>query len=277
MSNTEPLAVVIVTHNHEATIGTTLDSVTTQTAPAEKILVVDCGSADTAWIKSWRGRPGLEPIELCRNAGFTGGNNAAWRRLNSHDGLVLFLNPDMVLDRDLFARLRGLLAEPRAQSFAAIGPRLLRWDVNENIVTDCVDSTGVFPHWTGTWRDRREGSPAVEDAIEEVPALCGAFLLARASALRRVQFKDGSLWDDRYFAYKEDIELSLRLRRFGFRVGVWHNVSAGHGRGWTRRAEMPRGARLLSARNECRLHADYAPLRWPISAAKWLYVRWLER
>ena len=270
------LGVVVVTRDPRATIEPVLRSIADQSEPAERVVVVDCNSADASWMAAWQRRPGFDCVRLDRNAGFTGGCNEGWRRLNARDGWVLFLNPDVIVPPALFARLRKLAAEERAANLAALSVRLLGWDFNAARPTGRVDSTGIFPCWHGC-RDRRRDAPLAGDRIETVPALCGAFFFARVAALRDVGFPDGAVWDNRYFAYKEDIELSLRLRRAGGKLGLWHGAEAWHGRGWaTDRRQMPRSARLLSARNEVRLHATYMPWRLPGSLIKWAAVRWLN-
>ena len=168
---------------------------------------------------------------------------------------MLFLNPDVIVPPALLARVRSVMYEERTRQLGVLGVRLMGWDFANARATGSVDSTGVFPVWSG-WRDRRTGSPPASDAIEEVPALCGAFFLAREEALQAVALGSGEVWDPRYFAYKEDVELSLRLHRAGWRIGMWHGAEAWHGRGWDPdRRKMPRSVRLLSARNDVRLHA----------------------
>ncbi|HSY53158.1 MAG TPA: glycosyltransferase family 2 protein [Opitutaceae bacterium] len=272
------LGVVIVSWNHGRTLAQTVDSLLAQTRPASQVIIVDNGSADTSWAKHWSARPEVTVILENQNLGFTGGNNLGWQRLAPKDGFVLFLNPDVLLPPDLLSQLLVLMDEPRARSFGAVGVRLLGYDFEENRPTGRIDSTGIFPHWQGAWRDRRDGSPPPGDVLEAVPALCGAFLFCRVAALRAIQFPDETVFDNRYFTYKEDIELSLRLRGGGWNLGVWHGAEAWHGRGWNQdRAKVPRVSRLLSARNEVRLHARYAPWRLPYSLAKWAYVHWWER
>lgn len=268
----ESLSVVIVTRNHEATIGRVLEGLAAQTEPADRVVVVDCASGDTGWAADWARHPGTG-IELSKqNLGFAGGNNRGLRLLGASAGWVLFLNPDVLVPPGLFAQIRRLLAEDRAAGFGAIGVRLMSWDFSSARATGEVDSSGIFPSWSG-WRDRREALPAPHDDVEEVPALCGAFFLARVRALKAVALSGDQVWNERYFAYKEDIELSLRLRRAGWKVGVWHGAEAWHGRGWhPDRKRMPRAARLLSARNEIRLHARYAPWKLPVALVKWMVV-----
>ncbi len=267
----EPLAAVIVAHNHGETLGRTVRSLLDQAGRPERIVVVDCGSDDTSWSRAdWAGAPGLEII-LEANLGFTGGNNLGWRRLAPTAGLVLFLNPDVLLEPGLLAGMRGLFGETRAARFGAISPRLAGYDFATSRPTGRLDSTGVFPRWSGGWQDRRETSPPAADVLENVPALCGAFLACRVAALRSCLRPAGGVFDERYFAYKEDVELSYRLRRAGWQLGLWHGAEAWHGRGWqTTRRSMPRVLRMLSARNEVRLHATHARGRLPASVLKWL-------
>jgi GT2 family glycosyltransferase len=249
-----------------------------QQPPVERVALVDCGSTDAAWLKRYEHLPGVRTIAV-KNLGFAGGNNLGARELAPPDtGFVFFLNPDILLPVNLIAQLVALLAEPRGQMCAAVSPRLQGYDFAVDQPTGRIDSTGIFPAWWGAWRDRREGSPPEGDVLEHVPALCGACFLVRVAALRAAALRAGEVFDPRYFAYKEDIELSMRLRRAGWRLGLWHGTIAWHGRGWAAdRRHMPHALRLLSARNEMRLHATYAPQRLPFSILKWFYVRWIER
>jgi len=274
----EPLFVVIVAHNHGPTLGPTVQSLLAQEAPPERLVVVDCGSDDTRWAgAAWTRAPGVEVV-LEKNLGFTGGNNLGWQRLNPASGLVLFLNPDVLLPPGLLRALREIVAGPRAARFGVLGPRLAGYSFAAGRPTGRLDSAGIFPRWSGGWQDWRGPVPPPADVIQPVPALCGAFLLCRVEALRACLRPGGGVFDERYFAYKEDIELSLRLRRAGWRAGLWHGGEAWHGRGWQAdRRAMPRPLRLLSARNELRLHATYAPWRWPASALKWLAVALFNR
>lgn len=267
------LGVIIVVRDHGATIGKVLASISAQSAPPRQTVVVDCGSRDLGWVEPWKRHPGFTVALLGRNAGFSGGNNEGLRHFALPPDLVLFLNPDVLVAPDLFGRLVAFAEEPQGRELAAWSVRLMGWDFERDAATGRVDSTGIFPYWNG-WRDRREGSPPQGDWVEQVPALCGAFFVARHETLRRVSFSDGSVWDERYLAHKEDVELSLRLRRAGGKLGVWHGAEAWHGRGWDEnRRAVPRQLRVMAARNEIRLHMRYAWRKAPMSVLKWIAVR----
>jgi GT2 family glycosyltransferase len=79
--------------------------------------------------------------------------------------------------------------------------------------------------------------------------LAGALL--RRSALDAARDGAGDVLDRRYFAYQEDVDLGLRLRRAGRPVLYVPTAVARHERGWKpggRRA-VPRGLRRASLRN----------------------------
>ncbi len=270
------LTAIIVNYNNEATLGLTVESLLAQSGRPAQVIVVDCGSRNTPWRDAaWTRADGVEVIMAGANLGFTGGNNLGWSHVDSAAEWVLFLNPDVLLPTGIIELLQERGQRTEAVEFALISPRLAGYDFGMSCPTGYVDSSGVFPCWSG-WADRRDVLPQ-RDELEEVPALCGAFMLGRIAALRQVARAAGGIFDERYFAYKEDVELSLRLRRAGWRLGVWHGGEVFHGRGWQSRKKMSRFVRRLSARNEVRLHATYAPARLPLSLVKWLLVSLFNR
>ena len=237
-------------------------------------MVVDCASQDQTWHgDEWLGDRRVT-LQLAQNLGFTGGNNLAWRRLDPEEGNILFLNPDVVLPPGTIARLQKRLEAD--ERLGAVGPRLLHYDFARQELTGRIDSSGIFQSPWGRWFDRQDGG-AVRTEVEEVPALCGAALLARVAALRVCPPPVGAVFDARYFAYKEDIELALRLRSAGWKVAIDLEAQAWHGRGWQPdRKRMARRWRLLSARNEIRLHATYRWRHLPMSLLKWCAVACLD-
>lgn len=272
------VAVVIVTHNHEKTISPTLDGVLGQSLSPTQTIVVDCASHDVTWADKWRNVSGLQ-LRLERdNLGFTGGCNLGWQLCNTASDYLLFLNPDVLLPPQTFQAMVALAEAPEHASFGALSPRLEGYSFSRQEPTGAFDSTGIFPVPFRGWADRRGPVTPPTDRLEAVPALCGAFFFARTEMLRELELAPGVVFDPRFFAYKEDIELSLRARRAGWQLGLWHGFSVFHGRGWpASRREVPRAQRLRSARNEILLHRRHAPLRLPASLVKWLSVALLDR
>ena len=215
--------------------------------------IVDCGSADAAYLEALAERPRTIRIRAS-NIGYGPGNNRGLAEIPPDIPYILFLNPDCFVLPDTLERAAALLdADP---NLAAVGPRLLGFDREHNTPTGLLDSTGIVRAWYGRWRDRGQGEP--DDGRfpepEAMPALCGACLFCRRTALEAAAPAPGLAFDPAFFLYKEDIELCLRLREHGFRLLYHPALRAHHCRGWQGRAAMPKTLRLVAAANEIRLY-----------------------
>lgn len=61
------------------------------------------------------------------------------------------------------------------------------------------------------------------------------------------------LFDESFFMYKDDTDLSWRVRRAGWDIVHHPELLGYHCRGWQSRSAMSRKARLLSVRNEVKM------------------------
>ncbi len=167
-------------------------------------------------------------IRNAENYGFAGGNNVAMRyaiaagHADSDTGAyVCLLNNDTVVTRDWMSLMMAEIeADP---TVGAAGATLY-----EYYAPDLVESAGggVVHSWQGMPRAnsahrQRRGTPAAVPS--RLDFLTGACMLMRTSTLEAV-----GLIDERYFIYCEDIDLSLRIRKAGFRLALaagaemWH-------------------------------------------------------
>lgn len=270
------VGVVIVTHDSASSISQTLFALNRQTFAASQIVLVDSGSSDTSYLKQ-HNREGL--LELCfmPNIGFSAANNLGYSSLDPSLEYVLFLNPDTILPEDFLEKaVRWMEIEGRESVGAVSGP-LLGWDLKKEAPTGLIDSTGIFSTWYGKWYDRGRGASVKQKPftrMEEVPALCGALIFARRKALESIKIGKYQLFDEQFFCYKEDIDLSLRLRAKGWRLIVVPDFPAYHARGWSpNRKAVPRARRLMSAENELKLHLKgYNPIKIVYSFLKYMGV-----
>lgn len=102
-------------------------------------------------------------------------------------------------------------------------------------------------------------------------------MLCRAQALDEASLHPGAIFDASFFMYKEDIDLSLRLRAKGWRIVLAPELLCHHGRGWQGRRTASYRARYLSVRNELRICLRHRLRGLPYSLAKFLYVVAIER
>jgi GT2 family glycosyltransferase len=152
--------------------------------------------------------------------------------------LVLFLNPDAVIaSGDLAALVAYLDAHPNV---ALVAPRVFRNGeplTSAGRASTLASSIGfLLPPWIGRHLpDNR--LPAEHDVTGPVDYVEGACMLARREALARV-----GAFDERYFLFFEEQDLSRRLRSAGYETHLDAGSRVEHAVG-AARASVAFGAR----------------------------------
>jgi GT2 family glycosyltransferase len=286
MTDQATVGVVVVTHDSEAYLAPCLAALQSQTLRPAQVVVVDNGSANPRYLDPWEKEPGVRVLRD-RNLGFCEGNNRGAALLVDTCAYVLFLNPDCFVDADCLWQLCALMGQPEHQAVGVAGVSLRGFDIAQGAPTGLMDCTGVFQKWYGLWYSREQGRPMEDcrhEQPEEVPAITGALMFCRARALKQVQLSANEFFDRRFFMYKEDIDLALRLRKHGWSAVYFPALHAFHCRGWHRNQErrnVPRAVRRMAARNECRLPTNNVlrnpfSVKWMYSICKYLYVSFVE-
>ena len=183
--------------------------------------------------------PRLRVIELEHGAGFARAVNAG---IDATAGELVFLaNSDLFVTVDYLMEMkRFFAAHPRAG--AATG-KILRFDLAQGEETRILDTTG---HTIGRDRGAADRGENLEDvgqyeAEEQVFGVSGAALVARREALESVKL-GGEYLDESFFMYKDDVDLSWRLRLAGWECWYVPHALAYHGRTST----APSGDRFVS-------------------------------
>jgi GT2 family glycosyltransferase len=167
------------------------------------------------------------------NLGFGRACNLAFAQ--SQAELVLLLNPDARTGLDDIDTLAGAL---RADSqLAAVAPVMYWNEEHTFVIPHTVAQTPLVAlgallrsRWRGLARRSalaalaRMRAQLGEAGVLRVSFLTGAVLLLRRAAVVAA----GGLFDPRYFMFFEDSELSLRLRRSGWGLGVVPTAQAVH-------------------------------------------------
>lgn len=248
------VAAIVVTHNSQPTIKYCIECLYQQQAALERVVVVDSGSTDTSYLQDLKSK---YPITLVctENIGFARANNLGYAALDNDTDYVLFVNPDLFVEAECVAR--GVKHCEADSSIAMVSGRLMGYDCEKEKANGRIDSTGICRKWYGRWYDRGQGEldGGQYNAAQMMPALCGALLFCRNRAL---QVMNANVFDPDFFLYKEDVELCLRLRKFGWKLLYTPDIQALHCRGWdaSRRA-MPLELRLLAAKSEVLLYKKH--------------------
>jgi N-acetylglucosaminyl-diphospho-decaprenol L-rhamnosyltransferase len=208
------LDIAIVAYRCEAMLRDCLASLASHPSAAPmNVHVVDNDSRDgTAEMVERE----FEDVRLTRatsNLGFGAATNLAIRA--GEAPFVLALNPDT---RVTAGALDGLLAVMAKHSEVGIcGPRLERADGTFDHAARRAFPTplSALGHFTGVGRRTKQGKLAAYRAPEvesgPVDAVNGACMLIRREALDRV-----GLFDERYWMYMEDLDLSYRFAEAGW-------------------------------------------------------------
>lgn len=270
------LAVIIVTHNSQDVIDECIDALGRQHVSLHQVIIVDSGSDDPSYLEPFRLKNNFQ-LQLRRNIGFSAANNVGFGCVDDQVDFVLFMNPDTFLaEKCLEPALEIIGGKSQAAIFTG---KLKGYDRTNRCPSGLIDSTGIFRTWYGRWYDRGQGQPdgGQFNAEEQVPAVCGAFMLCRKQALTSIVENRSELFDESFFMYKEDIDLSIRLRKKGWTLLYAPQVTAYHARGWDRhRKTIPHATRCLASANEIRLNLKHRSPYLIWSVCKYLAVRILR-
>ena len=217
------IAVQIVTYNSADYITDCLDSVILQSYLVEKIIVIDNNSNDC--IKDIVSRySNVYFVQNSINSGFVGGHNQG---LNyAETDYVLVLNPDVILDKYYIEHIIKFM-QLNEKVGAATG-KLYR-DLDSHI----IDSTGINIKKSRRAVDRGSGEvdQGQYDGMINVFGVSGAAAVYKREMVEMIS-REGQFFDESFFAYKEDVDVSWRARLAGWEICFVPQAIAKHERGW---------------------------------------------
>jgi GT2 family glycosyltransferase len=269
--------VVVVEYAHARTLPATLTGLAAQQhRPSRVVLVHNAPSSESlAAGHAFDGLLPLVTISLPDNRGFAAASNEGLRRTTAP--WVLSLNPDCRLDPGFLARLVAAVeSHPTVGSASGL---LLRARGDDLEPIDVVDSAGMIVTSGGRHFDRGSGSGMPLGPALARPAwvfgASGAAALYRREALDDVAYPGGEVFDEGFFAYREDADLAWRLQRRGWSCLYEPQARAYHARG-LKPEEGRRGSadvNRLSVRNRFLLRLSNADSCWHIAC----FPGWLIR
>ncbi len=197
------ITIVIPNYNGMKYLEGCLKSLEDQTDRDFEVLMIDNGSKDGSveWVREHF--PSVKIRAYHRNTGFCHAVNAGIKL--SRAKYVLLLNNDVVCDKDMVLQLHRAMEE-KTDAFSCCAKLLKMSDPSK------IDDAGDFYSALG-WAFARgkDKSSSLYTRQEKVFACCAAAAIYRRSMLE----KTGS-FDERHFAYLEDIDIGYRALRMGF-------------------------------------------------------------
>lgn len=267
------ISAVVVTHNSENVIFKCLDALSLQSGCSLKIVVVDSGSRDSAYLDVIEKKYHCTVLKTS-NVGFSQANNLGVAEVSGDCEMVVFVNPDAFLPPGYLENAFGLLMKEK--EVAVISGVIQGYDVDGDKPSRHIDSTGIFRKWYGRWYDRDHGRDIakIRRSRQYLPAVCGALFACRKEALN--EFGE-HVFDPDFFLYKEDIELSLRIRKHGWKLLFDPSLVAYHGRGWNQnRNEIPWSLKMLASKSEILLYRKHPSPYMIWALFKYVLVKYLK-
>ncbi|MCB0352534.1 MAG: glycosyltransferase family 2 protein [Bdellovibrionales bacterium] len=300
MAGEQPYRVLvsIVTFNSGPLVAETLRSLRSQSFSDSSIelsiVVFDNGSLldYREWLEELCARESVRFATSPSNLGFSAAHNCqAYQVVNENFDALLVLNPDVFLEENCIEVLVRCIFRSTDPSVQAYVPLLLKSNSELTpLVPEQVDSAGIT--FTSDLRhfDRFQNKLVSELDLreEEVPGGTGACLLITKDFIEQVSFRgardqegvqslypqlmEGSetrlqVFDEAFFAYREDAELALRAQRLGLRAVFIPQARAFHVRRVTpeKRVALSSDINALGVRNRFLLQLlHYRPFRAPL-------------
>lgn len=295
---------VVLNYNSTDLTRECLDSLVKIQIPNSKfqIILIDNGSRKeeaeklAGSVLPGTGKPRIKFIASKRNLGFAGGNNLGIKcALENKADYVLILNNDTEVDKDFAQELIRVIKLDK--SIGAAAPKIYfapgfefhkkRYQKSE--LGKVIWGVGGIMDWDnvlGRHRGVDEVDRGQYDRIEEIDYASGCCFLIKREVLEKV-----GLFNESYFLYYEDVDLSERLKKAGYKTmyvpkaAIWHkNAGSGGGSGsdlqdyYITRNRLLFGLKYAPARSKLALIKESGRLlvkgrKWQKAGVKDFYLR----
>lgn len=225
----------------------------------------------------------LQVLRSNTNTGFSGGHNLIYEKVQDRDfDYFMPLNNDSIMEKNCLLGLAKLMTNDRVGAvvpkiYFTKGREFHRDKYNEDERGTVFWYAGGFMDWNNVM-SRHRGVDEIDkgqyDKVQEVDFATGACILLSKSVLKKL-----GLFDERYFLYYEDADLSQRILRAGYKMLyqpnsiIWHNNAGSSGSGselhdyYLTRNRMLFGMKYASLKIRALLIKE--SLRFLMSGRKW--------
>jgi hypothetical protein len=205
------LNILVVNWNSSGALAKCLASIAACQFDSYRVIIVDnCSSPDDlAGLKDLESLYVKAPFVFLRNEenrGYAGGNNSGLQYLVQHglDGDILIVNPDVTMRPDTLQ----IMASAAVGDVGIVVPRVV--DPQGKVLFDRIRLSGFLQ------RNIVDSEPS--EAYSDIAQ--GTCMLIRRCVVDSI-----GLFDERFFLYWEEVDLSLRARAVGYRIVAVNKTS----------------------------------------------------
>lgn len=240
---TSSVDIVIVNWNSGVLLEECVSSIDAYSRPnSVRTFVYDNASTDGS-IEFLRKQSKVVLIEDASNIGFGAACNRASE--NGSGGYILFLNPDARLHPDSINGSIEFMENPNNQNYAVVGVRLIGMTGQTQRNTVALPTPFSFAaHALGLLPILKLVSPKSSQmhfdhlSSRDVDHVIGAYYLIRRSVFEQVHG-----FDEDYFLYFEDLDLSNKVAKAGYCIRYVSDITAYHKENGT--SDQIKGKRLF--------------------------------
>lgn len=224
------LTIIIVSWNSQKFLPHCLESIYSQTFKDFSVIIIDNGSTDGSIEFIKKNYPQAILLKNPKNLGFARANNQGLKLARGE--YVLLCNTDIVLEKNFLDKIIETIKKD--QNIASVGGKLLKAEWRQEELptpqkTAIIDSRGIALKKSHQIIEIGANEPDQKLNVSEteVFGISGALVLYRRSALEAIKYQD-EYFDENFFSYKEDVDLSWRLRLAGYTARVNQTAIAYH-------------------------------------------------
>ena len=221
-----------------------LESLKKQSFSDWELNILNNGSTDNSLKYLKEHYPQFRVNSLKQNIGFARGHNKLISWTNSE--YILCLNQDTILEPNFLKNAVRFL--DKNKNIGAISPKIYKWDfkkldietppepeiaekISEIGKTTIIDSCGlkIFKnHQVVDWGQGEEDSKKFSSA-KSIFGVSGALPIYRRKTLEKIKINN-EYFDEDFFSYKEDVDLSYRIQLAGYKIYFLPQVIGYHDR-----------------------------------------------
>ena len=200
------VAVIIVNWKKYDITSSCIESILNSTNSNFKIILVD-NESDNKKVKNFKYRNEIKIIQNKKNEGFSKANNIGidYALKNNYDYTIL-INNDTIVEKNL---IEVLLKTAQAKNFSVVQPLILKYNGKE-----IWNAGGRINYFFGNFITRKKVGNSLNSSHELTEWLTGCCCLFKTKI-----FKEIGKLDESFFAYYEDVDFSLRLKKHGYKIG----------------------------------------------------------